>query len=207
MPAAALTADDAGSRFVARDGTSVTIRPIRRGDLDPLLKFANVVSKEKRVNRELGIVSLDGRTTRAKEREFLNRILAGAKRREVVSRVAMVGGEIIGHCDVWRRKLRDVRHTGVLGIVVRDGYRDLGIGERLVTEVLRESEKMDVWLVELTVFASNGRALHLYEKLGFKRVGVIPHKVVREARQFDEVIMYADLRTIDKSSSARRGRS
>jgi len=181
------------SKFVSEDGREVVIRALTRSDLDALVKFANKISREKGVNRELGIVSLDGRATKADERKFLNKILEGASRREVVSLAAIVDGDIVGHADVWRRKPRDVNHTGVFGIVLRDGYRGVGIGERLMTEVLRGSKKMGVWLVELTVFAINERARHLYEKLGFKEVGVVPDKVVRGERHFDEIVMYADL--------------
>ena len=125
---------------------------------------------------------------------FLNGILRGAKKREVVSRVAMVDGAIVGHADVWRRKPKDVRHTGVFGIVICEGYRSLGIGERLMTEVIDEARRIGIWLVELTVFSINDRARRLYEKMGFVAVGVVPNKVVRGDRHFDEIVMYADLR-------------
>jgi ribosomal protein S18 acetylase RimI-like enzyme len=78
--------------------------------------------------------------------------------------------------------------------VICDGFRGVGIGEKLTEEVLRESGRIGVWLVELTVFAINVSARRLYEKMGFVRVGVVPDKVVRGDRHFDEVIMYADLR-------------
>ena len=182
------------ARFVARDGREVTIRALKRGDLDSLVRFANAVSREKAVNRELGIVSLDGRATRKNEVEFLSRILRGASMQNVVSLAAVVGGEVVGHSDVWRRIPRDVHHAGVFGIVIRDGFRDVGIGERLASEVLRESKEIVVWLVELTVFSTNERAIHLYEKLGFRRVGGVPDKIVRGKRHFDEVSMYLDLR-------------
>jgi RimJ/RimL family protein N-acetyltransferase len=180
--------------FISKDGKPITIRPLRRGDLDALLRFANTISREKSVNRELGIVSLDGRATRKEERQFLNRILLGAKRREVVSRVAACDGRIVGHADVWRRRPRDVRHTGVFGIVIADGFRNVGLGERLMVEVLRESKRIGIWLLELTVFSINERARHLYEKMGFIEVGVVRDKIVRGDRHFDEVVMYADLR-------------
>ncbi len=184
----------AKAQFESKDGRLVTLRALKRGDLDGLVRFANAVSREKAVNRELGIVALDGRITRADERLFLNRILREAKKGNEVSLAAVVDGEIVGHADVWRRTPRDVHHTGVFGIIIREGYRDVGIGERLMSAVLHESAKRGIWLVELTVFATNARAVHLYEKLGFRRVGVVPEKVVRGDRHFDEVVMYADLR-------------
>ena len=182
------------SEYLTKDGRAVVIRRLRRGDLDALVRFANAISKEKAADQEFGIVSLDGRVTREEERRFLNRILGSTKKGEVSSRVAVSGGEVVGHADVWRRKPRDVRHTGVFGIVIRDGYRGVGIGGALMKEVLADAKRMGVWLVELDVFATNTRAMRLYEKMGFVRVGTVPDKIVRGRRRFDEVVMYADLR-------------
>ncbi|MDG6909319.1 MAG: GNAT family N-acetyltransferase [Nitrososphaerota archaeon] len=182
------------AQFVSKDGREVTVRGLRRGDLGALVRFANAISREKRSNPDLGITSLDGRATRKGEGRFLANILREAKKRNVVSRAAFVDGEIVGHSDVWRRIPRDVHHTGVFGIVLLDGCRGAGIGGRLMSEVLRESKRVGIWLVELTVFAINERAIHLYEKQGFMRVGVVPDHIVRGERHIDEIIMYADLR-------------
>lgn len=59
---------------------------------------------------------------------------------------------------------------------------------------LREALRSGVWLVELQVFASNEVAIHVYEKLGFRRVGVVPGKMLRNGRLLDEIHMYVDLR-------------
>ena len=185
---------DVRESFVDRHGESIKIRALRRADLDALTRFANAISKEKAVNGDLGVVSFDGRVTRKRERAFLDRTSREARRGNVASFAALSGGEMVGISDVWRRTARDVRPTGGFGIVIREGFRDRGIGERLTTEVLRESKALGIWLVELTGFATNSRAVRLYEKMGFRRVGVIPDKIVREERRFDEIVMYADLR-------------
>lgn len=111
---------------------------------------------------------------------------------------------MVGNCDIHRREPADVRHTGVLGIVVREDFRGIGIGERLMHETLRRSQSIGVELVELQVFATNKAALHLHEKAGFRTVWVVPNKMKRGDRCFDEITMFADVRGIDKSTSARR---
>ncbi len=192
------------AEFESHDGRRVTVRALKRSDLGSLLKFAGTILREKAGDPDFGIISLDTRPTRAEEREFLGKIIRGIARHEVASLAAFVDGELVGHADVWRRRPRDVRHTGVFGIIVRDGYRNVGIGERLMREVLEQSRRQGVWLVELTLFATNDRAAQLYEKLGFVKVGTVPGKFLRRGRQIDEVVMYADLRRTDKSSRKRR---
>lgn len=180
--------------FTTKDGRRVVLRALRGTDLDGLLKFANAIVKERRTNFELGIVSLDKRVRRSDEKKFLERTLLGIRKKEVVSVAAFVGERIIGNCDVSRRRLADVRHTGLFGIVILDGYRGTGIGQMMIRTALEEALRRGVWLVELDAFAINKTAIHVYEKLGFKRAGVVPGKVLRNGRLLDEIHMYVDLR-------------
>ena len=180
--------------FTAKDGTQVVLRALQSTDLDGLLKFANAIVKERRTNSELGITSLDRRLRRSDEKKFLDGILLGIKKNEVVSVAAFVGGKVVGHCDVSRRRPTDERHTGLFGIVILDGYRGTGIGQMMVKTALEEALRSGVWLVELQVFAINEVAIHVYEKLGFRRVGVVPGKMLRNGRLLDEIRMYVDLR-------------
>jgi ribosomal protein S18 acetylase RimI-like enzyme len=182
------------AEFVTKDGRHIVLRSLRGSDLEALMNFANTLVKEKRTNQNLGIVSFDSEVTLKEERKFLRTVVQGVKKNEIVSVTALDNGILVGHCDVRRRSSSDERHTGVLGIVILDGYRNVGVGERMMVEALREARRMGVWLVELRVFAINDVAIHLYEKLGFQVVGVVPNKMIRGERSFDEVVMYNDLR-------------
>jgi ribosomal protein S18 acetylase RimI-like enzyme len=181
------------SVFKAKDGREIALRPLGWGDLDALTVFANTIARERRTNLGLGIVSLDRRMTRKDERKFLRRQVGGQRDDTLVSVAAFHGKKMVGHCDIYGRTLSDVRHTGVLGIVIIDGYRGVGLGEAMVRTALRRSSEIGVWLVELTVFASNVPAKALYEKLGFKTVGTIPMKILRRGRFTDELAMYIRL--------------
>ena len=43
--------------------------------------------------------------------------------------------------------------------------------------------------VTVNAFATNKRAIHVYEKVGFVQSGLIPKKYLRKGRFIDEVIM------------------
>lgn len=188
------------------DGRTIDIRPLRSGDLDPLLRFANALVKEKKSNRKLGVGGFDKRVTRKFEEGFLRGMLAEAKAGDGVNFAAFAGKKLAGFCNVKRRNPMDLHHTGVLGIVVLPEWRGIGVGKRLMTRVLRGCSARGIWLVELEVMASNSRAQRLYESLGFRRVGVVPGKVLRDGKLTDIVAMYIDLRGTDKSPGRRRGR-
>jgi RimJ/RimL family protein N-acetyltransferase len=181
------------SIFRTDDGRSITIRQLRRSDLDALVLFANSFVREKKRNKELGIISFEKRMTRAKEKEFLDKTLLNVAKRRGVSVAAFDGDRLVGHCDIVGRSSNEEKHTGLLGIIVAQGYRGVGLGKEMVRTALRQASKLGIWLVELEVFATNEPAMHVYERLGFKAFGTIPKKILRDGRFIDIVGMYVHL--------------
>lgn len=82
------------------------------------------------------------------------------------------------------------RHVGSLGIYVCTDYQDKGAGTALVQALL---DLADNWLmlvrVELDVYTDNAHAIHLYEKLGFEREGVLRKAAIRDGRYADLLMM------------------
>jgi len=179
--------------FKTKDGRSITLRSLRKSDLESLLPFANSFVQERKRNANLGIASLDRRMTMVDETEFLDKTLKDMAKGRRVSVAAFHRDLLVGHCDIARRTSKDERHTGLLGIIVIEGYRGLGLGQRMMAIALGRAAKLGIWLVELEVFVNNEPARHIYENLGFKPVGIIPKKVLRNGRYFDIVRMYAHL--------------
>jgi RimJ/RimL family protein N-acetyltransferase len=190
--------------FESADRRHVLLRSLTMRDIEAVTRFANAIVKEKKTNLDLGLVGFDRRVTVKEERKFLRALVEGEAKREAVSIGAFVDGRLVGHCDVRRRKAADERHVGTFGIVILDGYRGVGIGQMMVKEALVRSRRLGVWLVELSVFAINARAIHVYEKMGFRRAGVVPNKMLRKGRLMDEVSMYVEIRGTSKSPSPRR---
>jgi ribosomal protein S18 acetylase RimI-like enzyme len=59
--------------------------------------------------------------------------------------------------------------------------------------LLDESRQAGFAFIELNVFSSNPGAIHLYEKMGFKQVGRVPNKVIRNGIHIDDIIMIIEL--------------
>jgi ribosomal protein S18 acetylase RimI-like enzyme len=190
-----------------KEGYRIVLRDLAKADAEEMLKFANLLVREKRTNREIGVASFDKRLTREEETKFVRSNVDLAKKKQGVTTVALLGGKIVGECSLRRRGPSDLRHTGILGIVVLDGFRGMGIGEALMKEVLRKARRIGVWLVELEVVSGNDTAQRLYERMGFRKVGVIPDKILRDGVHRDMVVMYADLRGSDISTNRLRRKS
>ncbi len=57
----------------------------------------------------------------------------------------------------------------IIDIFVKEKYRNKGIAQRLISEILND---FDVINITLEVSEKNNNAIKLYEKLGFKKVAV-----------------------------------
>lgn len=86
--------------------------------------------------------------------------------------VALSGNDVIGWCDISPMRLEGFTHCGTLGMGVRQDFRGLGIGTRLLEQTISEAREMGLERIELEVFASNAAAIKLYEKAGFVVEGV-----------------------------------
>jgi RimJ/RimL family protein N-acetyltransferase len=70
------------------------------------------------------------------------------------------------------------------------GYRGKGYGSEALRLVLRYAfEELNLERVGLDVIATNERAIHAYEKAGFKREGAMRGAVLRDGRRVDRIIM------------------
>jgi ribosomal protein S18 acetylase RimI-like enzyme len=81
-------------------------------------------------------------------------------------------GTVVGWCDIARPPLEGFRHSGRLGMGLLAHVRGRGLGERLALATIDAARARGVERVELEVFASNTRAIRLYERLGFAHEGV-----------------------------------
>jgi RimJ/RimL family protein N-acetyltransferase len=81
--------------------------------------------------------------------------------------VAERRGEVVGWCDVTPNRREGFRHAGSLGMGLLATFRGRGLGRSLLRETLDAALAAGLVRIELEVFASNERAVALYERSGF----------------------------------------
>ena len=102
--------------------------------------------------------------------------------------VAARGNEIVGWCDIIRLELPGFGHAGRLGMGLAGKFRGIGIGSNLVKEALRLARERGLRRIELEVFASNPKAIRLYERFGFSMEGRKVRARYLDER-FDDVVL------------------
>jgi len=179
-------------RFKASNGDTVTLRALKWEDLDECVVFINNLVSERETEPNLGIMA-DRKQTREEEAEWLASQITGIERGSIVSVVAEVGGRLAGNSSVTRGSYDDTKQHGYLGIAISRKYRDLGIGLEMMRTLVLQSRRAGLKTVQLEVFANNPRAIHVYEKTGFREAGRIPKKMLRNGKFIDSIVMTSEL--------------
>jgi putative acetyltransferase len=108
--------------------------------------------------------------------------------------VAEIDAHVIGYCGLFIYPQRR-NHAGWLFIGVRESYRGIGIGEKLLRALIAASDILfGLGRLELTVYADNNAALNLYRKNGFEIEG--RHKnFVRRGTEYIDAYSMVRIRT------------
>ena len=103
--------------------------------------------------------------------------------------MAEVNKKVVASSD-FQIKSGDQEHrVGAIGIVVKNGYRNLGIGTEIMKTLLEQAASFGLKTMTVNAFATNKRAIHVYKKVGFVESAIVPEKHFRQGRLIDEVVM------------------
>jgi RimJ/RimL family protein N-acetyltransferase len=162
-----------------RDGRKVVLRPARMADAESTLRNVN------RVGREEIYIMMEEVPGIERERAWLS-TFDGIRN---VLFVGVAGSEVIGAADCHGGTFPKDRHVGGIGIAIQDGWRGVGLGRRMMERLLEWMRERGFSKAELAVFATNERAIRLYESLGFTREGIRRRHVRIRGEYVDEILM------------------
>jgi RimJ/RimL family protein N-acetyltransferase len=168
--------------YSLRDRREAILRTPKWEDLDDFLDLINSLVEERAEISRTELVS------REEEIDFLSKVLSRLEKDELFFLVAEVDGKVVASSEIDKRSGYE-EHVGVIGIAIKSGFRDLGIGTEMMKTLVGQAEKMRLKVLTLTAFASNERAIHVYEKIGFVQTGRVPKKHFKDGKYIDEIIM------------------
>ncbi len=122
------------------------------------------------------------------EREFIERASDVAYGNINFAIETLAEGKMIGGCGL--EKSSPENRNAELGIAIGDkAYWDGGYGTDTMRTLVRFGfEMMNLHRVQLDVYANNSRAMHVYEKVGFK-VEVRKRKAIYKFGEYQDVLV------------------
>lgn len=170
------------------DNKKITVRQLSKSDLKKVEQFRDFINSFVDEDAQITMnekISLKG------EEKWLKDKLEYIKKKKAVFLVAEHNGAIIGTTGIDSRIWRQ-SHIGEFGITIKKGYRGIGLGTRLMKEIIKLAKrelKPKPKILRLTVFPTNKPAMNLYKKLGFRVVAKVPRQIQYKGRLISEVIM------------------
>jgi len=173
--------------------SSVLIRPLKPSDFEDLAEGFFSFFPEAEADPSFGLSLYRQPPTIEDEHKWFAGVLHDLEAGNLVSVVAEVDSRVVGNCIVRRKSPgTPLDHVGSLGLWIRKEYRGRGIGTMLMKATI-DGCRGKFEAIELTVLATNERAMRLYSKFGFRRIGTLPKALKRAGSYFDDDLMYLEL--------------
>ncbi|MGC8497500.1 MAG: GNAT family N-acetyltransferase [Thermoplasmata archaeon] len=169
------------------------IRLVKWEDFQDIIENYYSYYEEFKTDSSIGLVFHNSMPDINSEIVWFSNMIASQNRGEAIAVVAEYSGKVVGLCDVYsKRPNSEVSHIGTLGISVKKEYRHMGIGTLLMKKAIKLSKgKFDVLVLD--VFDTNSIAIHLYEKLGFKKYAYLSRGIKRKGEYIGTFSMFLDL--------------
>ncbi len=175
---------------------SFTIEKVRPEDAAALLDYLRAVGGESG-NLTFGAEGLP--VTVEEETAFLEKNAASPRS---IMLLAKEDGEIIGdgHIEAFSRRLS---HRAGLGITVRKKAWGRGVGTAIMERLIAHAREQGLEIIELQVRSDNLRAIRLYEKFGFVKIGRYPGFMKVDGVNADCDLMNLYLKDPDRAGGSR----
>ena len=166
------------------DQRRATLDWLRKEDILEVMEILNEVIKEGRylfMNSEM--------TDIEQELQWFER----ATKEGMCYLVARVDGKVVGGASIHPKSDKHA-HIASYGIFISKNSRNLGLGTILTRELVEIAKKRGFEILQLSVYATNERAFHVYKKCGFKEAGRLTNGIkFLDGTYADEILMELSL--------------
>ena len=132
--------------------------------------------------------------------------LVRMNRRELILWVIESGGKIAGRVSAERMQRRE-RDNVSLSFYLSKELRGAGLGTELIRMIVKESIKLfEPHNLYLTVYSDNRKAIALYERDGFQKLGVLPDWLSNNGTYMQRVYMVYKPGKKGDSGKGKRGK-
>lgn len=168
-----------------KDGTPILLREAVAADAAALIELETAVFEQadhlvRYVEEFQAETSLNG------QRQYLQYAYLNPN---CLCLIAELNGQLVGILRFIGHQHQRMAHSGEFSMKVAPVHQNQGIGRHLLEGLLHWAEaNPSLEKIQLSVFASNASALHLYRSLGFQETGKQPRAIKLNSDHYDDVI-------------------
>ena len=152
-------------------------RPYREDDLPAMAEIWNEVVEEGVAFPQTERLSLDGARALFATQSF--------------SAVAEESGKIFGLYILHPNNVGRCGHIANASYAVSSRCRGRGVGEALVRHCLEKGGELGFRVLQFNaVVRTNARAIRLYERLGFQRIGEVPGGFFMKDGHYEDIVLF-----------------
>jgi len=167
-----------------KSGKELLLRRPKEEDAEAMIEYLNIVGGE---SDNLLFGKNEFRLTVEQEREYINNVNINDN---ALMLLGIIDDQIVSVSQVSSSNRKRIAHNSELAISVKKEYWGMGIGTTVMEELIDFAKSNNtIKTISLGVKASNKKAQHLYEKLGFKEVGVHKNFFNIDGDYYDEILM------------------
>lgn len=181
----------APKEITLKDGRTAILRSPVAEDAQGLLDYLHQISAE--TDFVLRYPEECSQYTLEKEKEIIEWWSTSA---DEFTLTCFVDGKIAGNCNLHFDQKIKTRHRAQVAIALVKEFWGLGIGTKMFEEMIRVCEAREgVLQIELDFIEGNSRARGLYEKMGFRIVGVRPNAIrLKDGTLLNEYSMIREIK-------------
>jgi RimJ/RimL family protein N-acetyltransferase len=163
-----------------RDGTEVILRPLVEEDQARLLEFFRRVPEGERYYLKENVASP----------EVIQDWTSNLDYRRVIPIIALTGDKIVADATLHRSNSRSRQHIGEIRIVVDPNYREVGLGRRLIQELLDIAAMLGLHKVIFELVALREKAaIAAAESVGFREVAVLKEWIQDILGEYQDLVI------------------
>ena len=161
------------------DGTPITIRPMGPTDRHLLWSFFQKIPEQDRMYFKHDVAM----------QKTIDSWCTNIDYDKTLPLLALKGDAIIADATLHVDAGGWLSHIGMIRIVTGPDYRGKGIGNRLIQELIDVATLCKLDQLEADFMAEQQRSIESFEKLGFKRAYVMPHRVRDRKMQYHDLVV------------------
>lgn len=105
--------------------------------------------------------------------------------------VAQEDGELLGLYILHPNNIGRCGHISNASFAVKESARGKRIGEKLVRHCMEKGRELGFHILQFNaVVKTNAGAVHLYEKLGFVKLGTVPGGFLMKDGRYEDIVLF-----------------